>query len=294
MTFFYGNDEVTDPLYSKIRNPRNELDCKARLFTEQMWASCCLFIDENAIERARKDDFYAVWWELYAAYALSRAGIALVPTKDRVPSGRGHPDLVTADPPVWVEAIMPQPGIGPDAIAEPVDKSIVFWVPRQEFVLRLRAAVQEKSTKLLQYLRDKTIPSGEATIIAVSGGRLPFRFQDYPVPNIVQAVYGVGNLQVHIAVESNTVLGTSIEYRDHVVKKSKARVPTDFFLQPESAHVSAVLYSASDCVNYPEEPGTEFILVHNPKASVPLPHHWLPVGTQYWMDGKELRREAAS
>lgn len=291
MKFFYGRDVVTNPLYCKIRSERSRFDRKAKRLTERMWANCCQFIDANAVERARTDDFYPVWWELYVAYALSRAGVSLVPSKERPCVGRGLPDLLAANPRIWIEAVMPQPGTGADALIEPPDDSnAAFSVPAVEFVLRLRTAVQEKSAKLYQYIKDGTIQPSEATVIAVSGARLPFRFTDYPVPNIVRAVLGVGNLQIHIGIATNKVLGTSVEYRDHVLKKSEAHVSTDFFLQEESAHVSAVLYSPCDCVNYPRKPGADFILVHNPSATVPLTDDWLPAGTQYWMDGNTLRR----
>jgi hypothetical protein len=85
-------------------------------------------------------------------------------------------------------------------------------------------------------------------------------------------------------------LETSVEFRDRVLKKSKAAVPTDLFLQKESAHVSAILYSASDCVNHTREPGEDFILVHNPSATVQIPDRWLPVGEQYWIEDHVLRR----
>jgi hypothetical protein len=216
----------------------------------------------------------------------------LVPTNQRPRAGKGWPDLLAAKPRIWIEAVMPQPGDGVDALTEPPANGHAYSVPEVEFLLRLRAAIHEKSVRLSQYLKDGTIQPGEATIIAVSGARLPFRFTDYPVPNIVRAVLGVGHLQINIGIETNTVLGTSVEYRNRVLKKSGAPVSTDFFLQKESAHVSAVLYSPCDCVNYPRKPGVDFTLVHNPNASLRLPDDWLRAGTQYWMDGTTLRRAA--
>jgi hypothetical protein len=133
----------------------------------------------------------------------------------------------------------------------------------------------------------------DATIIAISGGRLPFRFQEYPIPNIVRALCGVGFLGMELDSQSRQRLGTFVEFRDHIDKKSKLPVPTDLFLQHESAHVSAVLYSNADCVNYPRTPGMEFILVHNPNARVPLASSWLPLGEQYRIEDGAIRREVA-
>jgi hypothetical protein len=60
------------------------------------------------------------------------------------------------------------------------------------------------------------------------------------------------------------------------------------FLQENSAHVSAVLYSPCDCANHPPRPGEEFILVRNPNALVSIPEKWLPFGDQYCLAGDSL------
>lgn len=288
--FFRADAAANEGLYADISQASNSDLRKARRLTELMWSSCGQFVDANAPERARKDDFHAVWWELYLAYALSGAGISLVSRKSRPRStGKGRPDLLANNPRVWIEAVMPQPGTGADALIEPPPQR-VFDVPSDKFVLRLAAAFREKSDKVLQYIKDGTIPASDAIIIAISGGRLPFRLQDYPIPNIVRALCGVGYLGIDLDVKSRRRLGSYVELRDHVDKKSKSSVQTDPFLRRESVHVSGVLYSCADCVTYPRTPGREFILVHNPNASVPLPGSWLPVGEQFWVQNDELQR----
>lgn len=290
--FFQPADAVKERLYSDIARAPNRYFRKARRSTERMWSSCGQFVDCDAPERARKDDFYPVWWELYLAYALSTAGVSLVSSKDRPQTaGDGRPDLLACNPRVWIEAVMPQPGIGADALVEPAEG--VFEIPVDKFVLRLATALQEKVAKVARYIDDGTIPASEAIIIAVSGGRLPFRFQEYPIPNIVRALCGAGFLGMELDIQSKQRLGTYAEFRDHIDKKSKAPVPTDLFLKKECAYVSAVLYSNADCVNYPRRQGAEFVLVHNPHANVPLTDTWLPLGQQYWIQDGALRRKGA-
>jgi hypothetical protein len=291
--FFDVEAVEKERLYADIVQAPNRYLRKARRLTERMWSSCGQYVDADAPQRARKHDFHAVWWELYLAYALSEAGVSLVPKKDYPRNaGKGRPDLLANNPRVWIEAVMPQPGTGADALIEPPAPG-VFEVPADNFVLRLATALREKFEKVSGYIEDGTIPMSDVAIIAISGGRLPFRFQEYPIPNIVRALYGVGFLGMELDVQSRQRLGTYVEFRDHIDKKSKSPVPTDLFLQQESAHVSAVLYSCADCVNYPRRPGIEFILVHNPNASVPLPSTWLPLGEQYRMQDGALRREVA-
>jgi hypothetical protein len=270
-----------DPIYRKSLESSNPHTLRARLLFERMQETCGQFLGSEPRDRATKN-FYPTWWELYLAYALHNAGVPLITRSDRIHPEEG-PDLLAATPRVWVEAVMPESGDGPDALSEPLSGE-VYSVPIDAFVLRLRTAIDAKILKLNQYIEDKTISLEDAAIVAVSGGRLPFRFTEGPVPNIVRAVLGVGSPVLEINREARNVVGRSVEYRDHVMKRSECRVDTDVFFRDESAHVSAVLYSSADCVNHPKRPGSDFILVHNPKASVPLAYRWLPTGDEYWID----------
>lgn len=290
-TFFDETIVAKDRLYADIVKAPNRYLRKARRSTERMWMSCGQFVDANAQVRAWSDDFCAVWWELYLAYALSKAGISLVPTKEHPrDQGRGRPDLLATNPRIWIEAMMPRAGSGPDALVEPASQT-VFDVPADRFVLRLTTALGEKFGKVLQYIEAGTIPISDAVVVAISGGRLPFRFQEYPIPNIVRALCGVGFLCAEVDVRSLRRLETYIEFRDHVDKISRSPVSTDLFLRKEFAYISAVLYSGADCVNYPRRPGREFIIVHNPNARVPIPTAWLPSGEHYRIQEGVLRRE---
>jgi hypothetical protein len=272
---------MMDPTYCKIREASNPHTLKARLFFEDIQETCGQFLGSDPVDRATKD-FCSVWWELYLAYALDNVGIPLVTRAIRTHPEEG-PDLLTENPRIWVEAVAPKSGDGPDALSEPLPGQL-FTVPIDDFVLRLRTAIDAKVLKLRRYIKDGTISPGDAAIIAVSGGRLPFRFTEAPIPNIVRAVFGVGSPILEINPAARKIVGRSIEYRDHVLKKSGFPVDTDVFLRDESANVSAVLYSSADCINHPAKPGTDFVLVHNPKALVPIAHRWLPIGNEYWID----------
>ena len=290
MTPLFDKDTATDPLYNQLASPSNEHALKAKLLAEKMWECCREYIDPNA-EQAKTVDFYPIWWELYLAYALTKAGISLIPNSQRPQRDKGFPDLLATKPLIWIEAVMPEPGIGPDALKEPSER--VFTVNADPFILRLSTALASKTTKLRKYIEDRIIQPDEATIIALSGGRLPLRFLDYPIPNIVRALYGVGDITLEIGVQSGKVLDRGVKYRDNVRKQSQALVGTDLFLRPENSHVSAVLYSSADCVNFPSDPGADFLLIHNPYANVPLLSEWLKVGDQFWKDGELIQRGQA-
>jgi len=251
-----------------------------------MWLECSKFIDAGAQLRACKHDFYSVWWELYLSYALTQAGVRLTPKSER-PEFKG-PDLLAADPPVWIEAVMPRPGDGRDALFEPANGQ-TFEVPVKGFTLRLRSAIEEKHQKIQQYLADGTIPADQAVIIAVSGARLPFRFNEPQIPCIVRSVYAIGDSVLEINNSTKRVSDTYALHQEKILKISNAEVSLDFFLREESEHISALLYSPSDCVNHTAHPGDDFILVHNPNARTTICRSWLQVAKQFWIDGSTLR-----
>ena len=81
---------------------------------------------------------------MYLGCALLDLGFELVPHGRRPAAG---PDLCicSEDRRIWIEAIAPQPGTGPDAV--PASGEAGGWVPEARIVLRYRAAVEEKWRK---------------------------------------------------------------------------------------------------------------------------------------------------
>jgi hypothetical protein len=191
--------------------------------------------------------------------------------------------------------VMPQSGVGPVSFTQTA-LGEVYTVPFDGITLRLITAIRSKAAGIEGYIEEGTLSSSDATIIAVSAGRLPMscRFIGYAVPDPVRAILGVRHLTMDFDVKTRKRIGRSVEACAQVFKKSGQAVETDFFLQRESENVSAVLWSDSDCVNYERVPGSDFILVHNPNARVPLPKTWMPVGRQYSLEGDQLRCDAAT
>ena len=74
----------------------------------------------------------------------------------------------------------------------------------------------------------------------------------------------------------------------HTPKLKGATVSTTFFEDPGSHGIIAVLYSTADPFNYPNVPGADFLLVHNPWASARLPEGYLRIGEECWSEGDRL------
>lgn len=140
-----------------------------------------------------------------------------------------------------------------------------------------------------KYISRGYIKAGQAAVIAVSGALLEHRYSELPIPRIVRALCGVGDLVLDLDRTTRKITGHSVQQFDEIHKASGEPVRTDLFFDPGYARVSAVMYSPSCWVCHPYVPGDEFIVVHNPLATTPLPDGWLPAGKECWFDGMSVR-----
>jgi hypothetical protein len=270
---FFREGNFRCPIYCRTRDKTDEYNSKGREFMETIWRECGQLLDPDTLARAT-ESMPAVFWELYLAYVLKRAGISLQP-QARTRKNQKGPDLFADNPEVWIEAVVPELGRGPDAMEHP-PMGIAYDVPVVPFILRLRNAFGEKAKIMAGYLQAGLITSGQATVIAISGALLPTAIGEGPVPRILQAILGVGNLVLDLDRHTREAVGHHVEHRDEVQKKSGAAINTAPFLDHSYSHISAVIYSPCDWMTHPDKPGPDFTVIHNDNADVKLPHGWLP------------------
>jgi hypothetical protein len=165
---------------------------------------------------------------------------------------------------------------------------VVYDVPVDSFILRLRSAFETKAHAMTEYKKAGLIQPGQATVIAISGAVLPNPIGEGPVPRILKAMLGVGNLVVDVDRRTGQIVGHSVQHRDEVEKRSGTVISTAPLLDPAYSQISAVMYSPCTWVTHPEKPGNDFTVIHNENANVKLPHGWLQVGDEYWREGDEL------
>ncbi len=280
MGSFFLPETSNDPLYERTRDGVEDYWIIGRDHIEKLWGRCEQFIDPDA-KRKALSDFASVYWELQLAYALCDAGKALVP-RGRMQYKRNRgPDLFAEGPSVWLEAIVPRPGNGPDALPYPELREIYSYDP-DAVVLRLRSAIKDKSEKISNYIEAGIIKPDQAIIIAISSVLFPVRNTGLCPPEIVKALYPVSHRVLEVERATGVVRNSHYEYRNVIKKDRGACVATDVFLDSRFAHVSAVLFDETDWVNPGYIPGADFVMVHNSCATTPLPDGWFPRGREYW------------
>jgi type I restriction enzyme S subunit len=231
---------------------------------------------------------YAHVWEAMLYRHLRLLGFGFHKGNVRRAGQRG-PDfgIIHEGRTLWIEAIVASPeGIPDDYLRPPAPGEFrAGSFPHQQILLRWTSALRDKRAKLQRYVADAVIPNTEATVIAVNGCRTTgLGYQDNGItqlPFAVEAVFPVGPLAVRVNRNDGRVVGDGFHTARFTIEKPNgAHVPTDSFLNPEYANVSAILDCSRSHMCY----GLPLAVVHNTLARVPLPHGLLGADKEYVAD----------
>lgn len=272
------NSPVTDNEFKLlIENPKWDND---REFIENLWQKYEPYADKH-FQTEVAINFHNRFWEMYLSCCLLEQGLKLTPR-----TSRKGPDihLASVERNVWIEAIAPKGGTGPDALQEPaleVGKVHYSNVPEEKIILRYQSAIHEKFNKYQGYIGDEIIKQNEPYIIAINGRRIPYSILEDDIPYIVKSVLPFGDLNVIINWESDKIIGEEYSYRPEINKAHGAQVSTRIFLDASFSGISGILFSNSDFLNHPHKIGNEFIFIHNPLANNPMSPGWLPIGREF-------------
>lgn len=222
-------------------------------------------------------------WEavLYARFVKDRWNV----------SGRGaRPDFTLKKDQltVLVEAVAAQPG-DPQRSGMPAEwqgRSSKFFVNiYDEMIPRLTSALKTKTDNYQKYLQqnpDHKNPDRSTTpfVIAINDVRLRSAHGLYPptsLPLIVHAVLPVGGYgMIEDVATGQEIVPWRLQWRAQVPKRNGKPVPTDIFLDQAYGCVSAVIY----CWTL-EARENGIVVVHNPRATNPLPRGLFPGVIEY-------------
>jgi hypothetical protein len=203
-------------------------------------------------------------------------------------AGQRGPDfgIVHEGQTIWIEAIVASPeGIPADYLRPPAPGEFKTGsFPHEQILLRWTSALRDKRVKLQGYVEDAVIAGTEGTVIAINGCRTTGGYQDNGItqmPFAVEAVFPVGPLAVRVDRSDGRVVGDAYHTARYMIEKPNgASVPTDSFLNPEYANVSAVLGCGRSHMRY----GLPLAVIHNPLATIPLLPGILGVDKEYVVD----------
>jgi hypothetical protein len=263
---FFSSGDCRDPGYQHVRDLPHWKDEKE--FTESLWQRYQGNEDEHFLREA-KDNFLPRFWEMYLAVTFIERGFRI--SRD----GNAGPEFcfTSSLQKIWVEAVAPRPGIGPDSVPELVMGSEeASKVPTEKILLRYANALAEKRVRYLAALAKGIVNESDSYVLAINSRGIPHAPYGNTLPFFVQALLPFGNMAVLIDPKTGDSSEPFYQHRDSVAKGNGSPVGTRGFLDPKFAFVSLVLHSAVDCANHPAALGDDFIILHNPSASRAIDH----------------------
>jgi type I restriction enzyme S subunit len=285
---FSTNTLASHPDYLSIRDDgelQTEKDSLERLWTAYEPYADPDFKSQLALQ------FHPRFWEMYLGYTLLQLGFALSPkTNSECPDIQIRAADGTT---VWLEAIAPDQGTGPDAVPDRHRPGERSRIPEENISLRFTSAIQAKTINYASYRQKGILAPADACIIAVNGGQIPFAvFDGYPTPFIVNPLLGVG--KPFVLVEEGSIVDQGFHTRSEIIKVSGNAVSTSVFFEDVYTIISAVLYSRVNWRSLPQNPGSDFIFVHNPRALNPVPKGWPKIGKEYWIESLNIQSRLIS
>lgn len=270
---FFQPGPVGDHMYSNVRDYPHLAE--ARRFVEDLWPEYKHLADMHFLADAR-NHFLQRFWEMYLGVALVRRGFNLRKAGEAGPefyfqSERGR---------VWIEAVAPQPGVGPDAVLQP-QLGEVSSVPQERVLLRLTHALSEKLKKYNEAFNKGILKAWECYIVALNSRAIPHASHGSVLPYYLMAYLPIGHPELRIDKQSQRVVDSYFQYRSHVTKRNDEPVCTEAFLRPEYVGISGVLHSSAYATEGSLEMGGDFTFLHNPLATSPLSTSTFPFWRQY-------------
>lgn len=265
---FFLSGICKDPGYRNIRdNPQN---AQYRNFVEDLWRKYEPYADRHFLTDAR-DHFLQRFWEMYVCATFLCHGFSVNKKSNEGPEFY----VQIAGHRVWIEAIAPNPGDGPDYVSEP-PYGEAFDVPSEKIILRYTSALLDKLRKYKEFCKKGMLLDTDRYVVAINSRGIPHAPYGSALPYHVHAFLPFGNRTVSIDPKSSKITDSFLQYRDRVIKLNGKTVSTQPFLDSGYAGISAVIHSAVDCANGPSELGADFDVLHNPLAKCALPTGSLP------------------
>jgi hypothetical protein len=216
------------------------------------------------------------FWEMYLACALLDAGNHLLP-RGNFPQGGGSPDIcvIDGDRRIWIEAIAPDLGNGPDQVPALVavnEGGCAVDQALRQVHLRITSALLTKSRILQGYRDQNVIRDGDLALVAISGSRFALQAAGDDPPHALAAVYPVGNEFIRVNLDNMQVAGQGY-HRDEQIQRAGEPIPRTAFLHPYFGHVSGLIWSRAGIGNR-DRGQRPLTLIHNHAAVTEMPRDW--------------------
>lgn len=235
-------------------------------------------LEDSHFEYQLDQDPYARLWEMMVAKILKVEG------HEPKSTDQGPDFFVEKDGKrVFIEAICPGPGDdgNPNSVPPVIyDVTVAQRVPIAQIVLRILSALDEKKKKYKKYFDCGIVSPSDICIIALSLSKFRRAYRLNP-PIILRATHGLGN-EYFIFGTGEDDAEEGFASCESIQKFSGTEIDTRFFLSEENDLISAVLYADCSFFSLVFDVFAESMIIHNPKARVPLPKGFFKQIKEIW------------
>lgn len=191
---------------------------------------------------ADDDKFFSLTWELMLGATLLEKGYQLEPSRND-----HRPDLclIWEGKRVWIECCLPTGGDSskPNSVTETPCDGEFHKVDPDKSVLRCTQVLCEKKRQHLRWIEKGVCNRDDSFLIAINGCNLKLQIYNSSLPQILRALYGIGNPFVVLDSKDTECKGSGYAHSPRIYKSEGASVPTTFFLEKGNSHISGVLFS---------------------------------------------------
>ncbi|MDP9195250.1 MAG: hypothetical protein M3O22_00515 [Pseudomonadota bacterium] len=209
--------------------------------------------------------FDPLLWEMTLGVKLLDHGYKLISSPDDE-----RPDLCIENGKikVWIECYLPTRGKVnlPDSIPEFKWDGTAQSIDHDRNVLRVTQGLGHKKEQYNKWIKKGICSESEPFILAINGKNLDWRISDKTLPEILRALYGMGDLQVTFNSIDHNYHKVEFLKKLEVQKQSGNTVPTTIFLDANYHFISGILYS-HDWI-YRLSAGPTYCYVENVKSRI--------------------------
>ncbi|MCK5658258.1 MAG: hypothetical protein KAH96_00065 [Alphaproteobacteria bacterium] len=217
------------------------------------------------------DKFYSLTWEMLLANKLLEYGYNLL-----LNESDDAPDLCVLynDQRVWIECSLPERGDlnEPDSVPLPNYSEDFSEYDIDKSVLRCTNILNAKKAQYLKWIRKGVCRPEDAFIIAINGKDLKLHIHDDELPDVIRALYGIGDKIAFFSPETSSIRECRYSRRENIFKESKKPVHTTFFLNTENQNIDGILFS-NDWIGHWSSP-PNYCFVENIKSGNKISPLW--------------------
>lgn len=268
-----------DQVYKHIRDSTY---CEEeRTYLDKAWRACRENLDRHFVNEIRRPgNFHSRTWELRLAWTLLDVGLPFTMPKP-------GPDFAVQleGRTAFIEAVAPK------ATAFLLDNYRQAQnggapLPDDAIILRFTSAIDEKLRKYAEYRQTGIIGADAPYVIALSGGNIPqSSIETEPFPRILCPLFAIGPMYFNVQLGGEAEVTTGLRRLADRRTVSGGSVHCGIFLEDGRRELSAVVFAAEHIKNRPESqgrpPGSDFLIIHNPHATNPLPEGVIPRGCEW-------------